>query len=32
MMWHVVKAMTPYLTNDFTDARNILTEAISGIR
>ncbi|XP_060561809.1 endothelin-converting enzyme homolog isoform X3 [Ruditapes philippinarum] len=30
MMWHVVKAMTPYLTNDFTDARNILTEAISG--
>lgn len=30
MMWHVVKAMTPYLTNEFTDARNILTEALSG--
>ncbi|KAL4221416.1 Endothelin-converting enzyme 2 [Mactra antiquata] len=30
MMWHVVKDMTPYLTKEFTDAGNILTEAISG--
>ncbi|KAH3827140.1 hypothetical protein DPMN_129069, partial [Dreissena polymorpha] len=30
MMWHVVKSMTVYLTEEFTDARNILTEAMTG--
>ncbi|XP_052820639.1 endothelin-converting enzyme homolog isoform X2 [Mya arenaria] len=30
MMWHVVKSLTLYLTEDYTDARNILTEAITG--
>ena len=30
LMWHVVKTMTPYLSDQFRDARSILTEAISG--
>ena len=30
LMWHVVKTMTPYLSDQFRDARRILTEAISG--
>lgn len=30
MMWHVVRDMTPYLTKEFTDSGNGLTEAISG--